>query len=208
MMKLQLALDTVDLAEARRIVDELQDLIDIVEIGTPCIFKEGVKAVREIKKAHPTLEVLADLKIMDAGDYEARLAYDAGADIVTVLGVATDVTIRRVVQAAQDCQKQVLVDMIAIEHIEERALQIDAMGVDYICVHTAFDMQEHKNPLDDLRRLHSTVQQAKIAVAGGIDAQMLKNIIPYAPDIIIIGGAITKQTNQRKAALEIRAIMP
>jgi 3-hexulose-6-phosphate synthase len=207
-MKLQLALDTVSLTEARRIVDELQDLIDIVEIGTPCIFREGVNAVREIKKAHPGLEVLADLKIMDAGDYEARLAYDAGADIVTVLGVATDVTIRRVVQAAQDCRKQVLVDMIAVKHIEERAVHIDTMGVDYICVHTAFDLQEHKNPLDDLKRLSSLVQQAKVAVAGGIDAQMLKNIVPYAPDIIIVGGAITKQSEQRNAALEIREIMP
>ena len=43
----------------------------------------------------------ADLKIMDAGEHEANLAFNAGADIVTVLGVAHDETIRGVVRAAR-----------------------------------------------------------------------------------------------------------
>jgi len=33
-----------------------------------------------------SVAVLADLKIMDAGEHEANLAFEAGADIVTVLG--------------------------------------------------------------------------------------------------------------------------
>lgn len=36
---------------------------------------------------------------MDAGAYEARLAFDAGADIVTVLAVTDDLTI-------QDCMEE------------------------------------------------------------------------------------------------------
>ena len=38
---------------------------------------------------------------MDAGEHEANLAFNAGADIVTVLGVAHDETIRGVVRAAR-----------------------------------------------------------------------------------------------------------
>ena len=38
---------------------------------------------------------------MDAGEHEANLAFAAGADIVTVLGVSHDETIRGVVAAAR-----------------------------------------------------------------------------------------------------------
>ena len=113
-MKLQLALDSSNGQEARRILENVSDLVDIVEIGTPLIMKEGVKVVAEIKHVYPELEVLADLKIMDAGDIEAKIGFEAGADIVTVLGVAHDVTIRRAVNQARILSKKVMVDLIAV----------------------------------------------------------------------------------------------
>ena len=59
-MKLQLALDSSNGQEARRILENVSDLVDIVEIGTPLIMKEGVKVVAEIKHVYPELEVLAE----------------------------------------------------------------------------------------------------------------------------------------------------
>ena len=112
-MKLQLALDSSNSQEARRILEKVSDLVDIVEVGTPLLMKEGVKIVTEIKAAYPQLEVLADLKIMDAGDIEASIGFEAGADIVTVLGVAHDVTIRRVVNQARTLSKKVMVDLLS-----------------------------------------------------------------------------------------------
>ena len=77
-VKLQLALDRVDLSGVMAVLQEVGDLVDIVEIGTPVIIREGVRAVAETKRAFPKMEVLADLKIMDAGEYEASIAFDAG----------------------------------------------------------------------------------------------------------------------------------
>jgi 3-hexulose-6-phosphate synthase len=208
-MKLQLALDLVDISGARSILDEVNDLIDIIEIGTPFIIKEGVRAITEIKKAYPLLEVLADVKIMDAGDHEARLAYDAGADIVTVLGAAADVTIQKVVSTAHEYQKEVLVDMIAVANIEQRVRQIDKLEVDYICVHTASDLQEQGgNPLEELEQVNAVVQNARVAVAGGVNREMLPHIIPYQPEIVIVGSAITSNRDKRHAALELKKVMP
>jgi 3-hexulose-6-phosphate synthase len=207
-MKLQLALDLVDIIKAKVILDEVHDLIDIVEIGTPLIIREGVKAIAEIKQAYPSLEVLADVKIMDGGDYEAKLAYEAGADIVTVLGAAMDATIQKATRTAREYQKQVMVDMIAVENLEQRALQVDNIGVDYICVHTASDVQDQgENPLEELRRLHHILRKSKAAVAGGISAETLPHILPYQPEIVIVGSAITTKHDKRKAALEIREAM-
>ncbi|BBH23477.1 hypothetical protein Back11_48220 [Paenibacillus baekrokdamisoli] len=91
-MKLQLALDLVNTEEAKQLVKEVESYIDIVEIGTPVVINEGLRAVTAIKEAFPHLQVLADLKVMDAAGYEVMKASEAGADIVTILGVAEDMT--------------------------------------------------------------------------------------------------------------------
>ncbi|PNB39561.1 3-hexulose-6-phosphate synthase, partial [Pseudomonas sp. GW456-E7] len=80
-------------------------------------------------------KVLADLKIMDAGGYEIMKASEAGADIITVLGATDDATIKGAVEEAKKQKKKILVDMINVKDIESRAKEIDALGVDYICVH-------------------------------------------------------------------------
>jgi len=68
-MKLQVAFDIQHSDEVLKLVEVNGDLIDIVEIGTPLIIKEGLKSVQKIKKEYPNQTVLADLKIMDAGLY-------------------------------------------------------------------------------------------------------------------------------------------
>ncbi len=140
-MELQLALDLVNIPEAKDVVREVQDHIDIVEIGTPVVINEGLKAVKEIKESFPSLKVLADLKIMDAGAYEVMKASEAGADIITVLGATDDETIKGAVEEAKKQGTKILVDMINVKEIGKRAEEIDALGVDYICVHTGYDLQ-------------------------------------------------------------------
>jgi len=66
--KLQLALDFVELEEALGLLEKVHSFVDIVEIGTPTIIRYGVEAVRRVKQSFPQKLVLADLKIMDAGE--------------------------------------------------------------------------------------------------------------------------------------------
>ena len=69
-VELQLALDFISIEDSIELLKEVGDSIDIVEIGTPFIVKDGMRAVREVRKAFPNLKILADLKIMDAGKEE------------------------------------------------------------------------------------------------------------------------------------------
>ena len=207
-MKLQLALDSSNGQEAKSLLEKVSDLVDIVEVGTPLLMKEGVRVVTEIKNAYPQLEVLADLKIMDAGDIEASIGFEAGADIVTVLGVAHDVTIRRAVDQARVLSKQVMVDLIAVSDVEERIDQIEEIDPDYCCVHTAFDLQDHGvDPLREIQLVQSALKRAKMAVAGGINPKILPDILAYRPAVVIVGGFITNHPNPRQAALEIRELL-
>ncbi len=207
-MKLQLALDSSNSQEAKHTLEKVSDLVDIVEVGTPLIMKEGVKVVTEIKDAHPQLEVLADLKIMDAGDIEARIGLEAGADIVTVLGVAHDVTIHRAVDQARPLGKQVMIDLIAVTDVRKRIDQLEAIAPDYCCVHTAFDLQDRgMDPLREVQLVQSALKRSKMAVAGGINPEILPDIITYCPAVVIVGGFITNHPEPRRAALEIRELL-
>ena len=66
-MKLQLALDELTLPEALVFIDKVVDDVDIIEVGTPFLIREGVNAIKAIKEKYPHKEVLADAKIMDGG---------------------------------------------------------------------------------------------------------------------------------------------
>ncbi|MEK5161736.1 3-hexulose-6-phosphate synthase [Paenibacillus sp. FSL R5-0527] len=207
-MELQLALDLVNIPEAKQIVAEVQEHIDIVEIGTPVVINEGLRAVKEIKEQFPSLKVLADLKVMDAGAYEVMKAAEAGADIVTILGATDDATIRGAVEEAKKHNTKILVDMINVKDIETRAREIDALGVDYICVHTGYDLQaEGQSPFEQLRIIKNVVKNSKTAVAGGIKLGTLPDVVKAKPDLVIVGGGITGQADKKAVAAEMQRLV-
>ncbi len=93
-MKLQLALDIFNLDEALGLAEKLKEYIDIIEIGTPFVLEYGMEAVRQFCAKFPDKKILADTKIMDAGELESAAAFKAGADYVTVLAVTDIATIK------------------------------------------------------------------------------------------------------------------
>ncbi|MCM3584741.1 3-hexulose-6-phosphate synthase [Mesobacillus maritimus] len=207
-MKLQLALDLVDIPGAIEVVKEVEEYIDVVEIGTPVVINEGLKAVKEVKTAFPNLTVLADLKIMDAAGYEVSQASAAGADIITILGAAEDESIKGAVEEAKKQGKQILADMIAVKDIAARAKELDELGVDYICVHTGYDLQAvGKNSFEDLATIKSVVKNTKTAIAGGIKLETLPEVIKQQPDLVIVGGGITSQEDKKAAAREMQELL-
>jgi 3-hexulose-6-phosphate synthase len=207
-MELQLAIDLVGIPEAIELVKEVEAYIDIVEIGTPVVINEGLRAVKEMKEAFPNLKVLADLKVMDAGGYEVMKASEAGADIITVLGASEDSTIKGAVEEARKQKKKILVDMIAVKDLEGRAKEVDALGVDYICVHTGYDLQAvGRNSFEDLLAIKRVVKHAKTAVAGGIKLDTLPEVVKAGPDLVIVGGGITGAADKRATAAEMRKLI-
>lgn len=228
-MKLQIALDydmrqsTVTRAEgrykglkaftpelARRNLKEsgADRFVDIIEIGTPFIYSQGMPGVRQMREIFPDKLLLADMKIADAGYYEAYDVFDAGADIVTVLAVSEDETIRGAVRAARESGKEIMADMLAAGDTERRISEIDALGVDYICLHTAKDLQ--KKGFDMRSRfmtLKGLVKDARLAVAGGIGPDNIRDYAAFDPDIVVVGEGITGCEDYRTAAEQIYEIL-
>ena len=207
-MKLQVAFDLQSSDEILNFLQKNGDLIDIIEIGTPLIIKEGVKSVLKIKKKFPKQTVLADLKIMDAGLLEAQIGFDAGADIVTVLGLASTKTLNSVKETAVKNSKEVMVDMINHPCPENKWNELKNMEMGLCCLHTANDdSKDGETPLNDLERFYNLHGGKNIAVAGGINPDMIRKINSFHPEIVIVGGYIANSGNQRDALEEIRQAM-
>jgi len=203
-MKLQIAVDIADTARILEIGEKIHDVIDIYEVGTPVIMKEGLAPVRALKQKYPELTVLADSKIMDGGALEASDICEAGADILTVLAVSDNATIREVIETTHRYGRKVMVDLMCIKDIPARSREVVALGADYVCVHTGTDMQkEGRTPLKDLTELVSAIDPAKAGVAGGVKMATIDQYKALKPGIIIAGGALYNAPDIRQAVIEM-----
>ena len=207
-MKLQLALDDMEVEAAIALVEKVEDVIDIIEIGTPFLYQEGMRTVQLFKERFKGKEVLADMKIMDAGYYETEMALKAGADYVTVLGVTDNLTIQGCVEAANVYGKEVVVDMICVSNLAERLIELEDLGVHGFAVHIGTDQQvAGRQPIDDLKVMKACVKGAKVSVAGGISKATIADYIALQPEVLIIGSGITHAADAVVAAREIKERM-
>ena len=204
-MKLQIAVDIADTNRILEIGALVHDLVDIYEVGTPVIMKEGMVPVKALKDQYPDLTVLADSKIMDGGALECEDICKNGADIVTVLALADNATIEEVVQVAHSYRRKVMADLICVKNITERSRELIAIGVDYIAVHTGVDMQKKgRTPLKDLQELTKAIAPERAAVAGGVNMETVSSYIKEQPGIVISGSALYQAPDIRKAVLEMK----
>lgn len=194
-IQLQLAMDgaydgrTVEEAVAI-VANGVREQVDIIEVGSSMIYRWGMAGVQAMKQHFPEKQILADMKIMDGGGKAAQMACRMGADIVTTLGVSHRATIRDVTQAAHANGSKVMVDFMCVEDIEERIAFCESIGVDYICAHYAVDVQNKEEKDDHLEMIARLLQHGQLAVAGGLCAENIDPLLPYAPSIVISGKAI------------------
>jgi 3-hexulose-6-phosphate synthase/6-phospho-3-hexuloisomerase len=208
---LQLALDFVNLDQALRVAREATNGgVERLEAGTPLIKSEGLKAVRALRSEFPSATIVADMKVMDAGRVETAAAAKAGADIVHVLGVASDSTVKECIEAARRYDASICVDLVGFEGAEvlaDRARQAEELGAAAVCVHTPIDQQMRAEaPFEDLRAVVAAVS-IPVAVAGGINSETVPEAARAGAGIIVVGGAITKSPDATEATRSIiRAI--
>ena len=205
---LQIALDFINLDQALRVAAEaVEGGADWLEAGTPLIKSEGLEAVRRLKKEFPGKEIVADMKVMDAGRFEVEAAAKAGADIVDVLACASNATITECIETARHFGVQIAVDMIGVPDIAARAREIAALGPDYLVVHTSIDDQmKGGSPFENLEQIAGTVG-IPVGVAGGINSETCVHALKHGAGVVIVGGAVTKSSDAREAVADIRRAM-
>ena len=61
MKLLQVALDLFSTEEALKVLDQVGQYVDIIELGTPLMIAEGARVVKTVKEKYPDKIVFADI---------------------------------------------------------------------------------------------------------------------------------------------------
>jgi 3-hexulose-6-phosphate synthase len=130
-------------------------------------------------------------------------AFEAGADVATVMGVAPPVTIETCMDVARRHGKTVMIDLLNASEDQVRELLKYDEAV--FCVHVSKDEQEEGvRPLRE-KCAAVPVPSVKWAAAGGITLHSLEKLSKsFHPSVVIVGTAITKAENPKEAARQLK----
>lgn len=181
----------------------------IIEAGTPALKLHGAKNILpRLRKAVPESLIVADTKTMDVGDLEAKIVFDHGADVVTVLGVGGEKKIQEALNVAKKRKKAILIDLIDVQRPLHRIKQLKKhlSGIPskrvIFALHRGISEQRKKGAgISTQRKLitqaREIIQESYIALAGGLKKGEIRSLAPYA-DIFIVGSAITNARNPQE----------
>ena len=204
LMKIQFAIDAVTLKDAVRLAQATAEHVDILELGTPLIKSEGMRIIEVMREAHPDKKILADLKTMDAGELEAELAFSAGADYVTVLGVADDSTVRGAIAAADTHGKAIVVDLIGVDDKITRAREVVDLGAAFVEFHAGLDEQSQPGSSLDTMLTAGTRAGVPFAVAGGVSLDTIVTVYEAGADVAVVGSALYSAADPAQMARHMK----
>ncbi len=204
-MKIQLALDRMEIDEAIELTRKVEESIDWIEVGTSLIKEFGVASIKEMKQAFPTKQIVADIKTIDNARYEFELCFEAGADVATVMGVSPLVTIDTCMEVANRYQKKVMIDLLNTSDQQKRELMKYKDAI--FCEHVSKDQQEELGGQNQGTK-QSNFSAFQVAAAGGINLDSIEDLaMALNPAVVIIGSAITKADNPSEAAAQFKQLI-
>jgi 3-keto-L-gulonate-6-phosphate decarboxylase len=183
--------------------------VGIVEIGTPLLKNAGISnVVPAFRRQFPEALLLADLKTMDGGAFEARAVYAGGGSIVDFLalaGVDTATSICRVrdeLRRADPGLPRLAFADILLPHqgppaqaVEVARLMLEA-GVDGVGIHLQADARRADPTLisrdvlgDAARAVFERVgKTAPVQVVGGLSVAQAKSLAKAGLRAFVISG--------------------
>lgn len=206
---LQLALDYISLPKAIVMAALVAPEVDIIEIGTPLCKAAGLDAIRAIREICPDKLILADFKAPDVGGLEATMAFDAGADMMTVIGGATLATVEQALTVARQRGKEMLMELTGIRDNElmERAADWRQVGVERIVYHREWDAQSagrQWEESDKVKICRLIDMGFKLTVTGGLTLELLPFFADIPVSVLICGRGIREASDPRAAAHQMR----
>ena len=200
---LQLALDTYDLPSALAPLQQAASHIDIIEVGTILCLSEGMGAVRIIRSLFPDKTILADVRIAEAGGIIARMAFEAGADWVSVVSGAAPSTADVVYDVARQHGGDVQIEL-SDGWTWDQAERWREIGIDQAIIHRSRDAEAQGKlawgaaDLNNIQRLAEMGYRVTVAGSVGVDDISLFADIPVY--IFIAGRAIRNASDPAQAA--------
>jgi len=216
---LQVALDLDNLAEMERIIKTLPDRERVlIEAGTPLVKKFGVGVVSKIRELRRDAFIIADLKTLDVGRVEVKMAADETADAIAISGLGTVESIEKAIHESSKQGIYSILDMMNVENFVEKLRGLK-LKPDIVLLHRNVDMETSKaergekqgerTEWGNINEIKSILGEGKlVAVAGGITPDKVNTALDSGADIIVVGRYIIGSRDVRRSAQDFLDHMP
>jgi bifunctional enzyme Fae/Hps len=166
----------------------------IIKAGAPLIKRYGVEVCQKIHQIRPESIVIADMKTLDTGNLEARMAGDATADVITFSGRAPLKTQERFME---ECQKVGALSLMDTTNLPDPVEVINQLSIkpDIVELQGIPD----KARVKEIKKACGS--RALVAVAGDITVPKVKEALASGADILVVGRAITCAKDVHGAAI-------
>jgi 3-keto-L-gulonate-6-phosphate decarboxylase len=183
--------------------------VNIVEMGTPLLKNQGIANVAPaFRRKFPEALLLADLKTMDGGAFEARAVYTGGGNIVDFLALAGVDTAKAICGVRDELRRSdpalarlVFTDIMVphqgpAKQAADVALRMIEAGVDGIGIHLQADARRadprliESHYLDDVARtvFERVAGAAPVQVVGGLTGPQAKGLAQAGLRCFVISG--------------------
>ena len=200
-MKLIFSVDSLDETKALDAVRRASPFFDMIEVGTSLLKLSGVGIVAKIKACCPDKPVFVDSKIIDGPEREATLLCDAGVDMFSMLALASDQAVEKVLAIAKARGVEVMFDMQRVEDCKARSARLKMLGARHLCVHKNADCGD--SLIGSFRECLDiqSLGGVQMAIAGGVDVPTLAQIKPIlSPEYVIVGKAVLNADDMEASA--------
>ncbi len=170
----------------------------------------GIEAIRFIQSQRPGSYVVADLKTMDRGETEVRLAKEGGASGAIALGQAPLETINAFVGACKSYGLDSMVDMMNMDTPIKTLRKLKKLP-DVVILHRGVDEETFNRdkpvPYIQINKVRASYD-VMIAIAGGDTIREVQRAIFNDADIVVVWKEFYQASSQTGALAQefLRAI--
>ncbi|WP_415886123.1 3-keto-L-gulonate-6-phosphate decarboxylase UlaD [Providencia rettgeri] len=137
---IQIALDQTNLPAALEVAENVHTFVDIIEVGTILAFADGMNAVSTLRQKYPNHILVCDMKTTDGGAILSRMAFEAGADWITVSAAAHIATIAACKKVADEFNREIQIEIYGNWTFEDAKNWVD-LGISQAIYHRSRDAE-------------------------------------------------------------------
>ncbi|MEY0289626.1 MULTISPECIES: 3-keto-L-gulonate-6-phosphate decarboxylase UlaD [Providencia] len=137
---IQIALDQTNLPAALEVAENVHTFVDIIEVGTILAFADGMNAVSTLRQKYPNHILVCDMKTTDGGAILSRMAFEAGADWITVSAAAHIATIAACKKVADEFNREIQIEIYGNWTFEDAKNWVD-LGISQAIYHRPRDAE-------------------------------------------------------------------
>ncbi|WP_318452457.1 3-keto-L-gulonate-6-phosphate decarboxylase UlaD [Photobacterium leiognathi] len=198
---IQIALDQTCLDDAMAVAEKVQSYVDVIEVGTILAFAEGMNAVKTLRAQYPEHILVCDMKTTDGGAILSKMAFEAGADWITVSAAAHIATIEVCKKVADEFNGEIQIEIYGNWTMDDAKRWVE-LGITQAIYHRSRDAELTgigwtDNDIEKMRQLSEI--GLELSITGGIVPEELYLFEGIKAKTFIAGRALAGEQGQQTA---------